>query len=145
MPTAAELAAARAQCGWRGLLVSPQRKPGRPLLYGTTTHFLEFFSMKSLRDLPTLREFTELSDESRRVAEAELGDVLPDMVTAPGPPEPPDPAVGGESVPYGEESEPFDPVPTEESPEPAAEEPWLENPLTEDPPIEEQPAADDEL
>jgi segregation and condensation protein B len=60
-------------------ILGKKDEPGRPLLYGTTTHFLEFFNMKSLRDLPTLREFTELSDESRRVAEAELGDVLPDM------------------------------------------------------------------
>jgi segregation and condensation protein B len=58
-------------------ILGKKDEPGRPLLYGTTTHFLEFFNMKSLKDLPTLREFTELSDESRRVAETELGDVLP--------------------------------------------------------------------
>jgi segregation and condensation protein B len=53
-------------------ILGKKDEPGRPLLYGTTTHFLEFFNMKSLKDLPTLREFTELSDESLRVAEAEL-------------------------------------------------------------------------
>jgi segregation and condensation protein B len=53
-------------------ILGKKDEPGRPLLYGTTTHFLEFFGLKSLRDLPTLREFTELSDDSRRVAEAEL-------------------------------------------------------------------------
>jgi segregation and condensation protein B len=53
-------------------------EPGRPLLYATTSQFLEFFGLKSLKDLPTLREFTELSDESRRAAEAELGEVLPE-------------------------------------------------------------------
>jgi segregation and condensation protein B len=53
-------------------ILGKKDEPGRPLLYGTTTHFLEFFNMKSLRDLPTLREFTELSDESHRIAEAEL-------------------------------------------------------------------------
>jgi segregation and condensation protein B len=69
-------------------ILGKKDEPGRPLLYGTTTHFLEFFNMKSLKDLPTLREFTELSDESLRVAEAELGDVLPGVVssTAPSPP-----------------------------------------------------------
>jgi segregation and condensation protein B len=76
-------------------ILGKKDEPGRPLLYGTTTHFLEFFNMKSLRDLPTLREFTELSDESRRVAEAELGDVLPDMNPAPsalrGPRDPAEP------------------------------------------------------
>jgi segregation and condensation protein B len=68
-------------------ILGKKDEPGRPLLYGTTTHFLEFFNLKSLKDLPTLREFTELSDESLRVAEAELGDVLPEPAssTAPSP------------------------------------------------------------
>jgi segregation and condensation protein B len=57
-------------------ILGKKDEPGRPLLYGTTSHFLEFFGLKSLRDLPTLREFTELSDDSLRVAEAELGDVV---------------------------------------------------------------------
>ena len=59
-------------------MLGKKDEPGRPILYGTTTQFLEFFGLKSLRDLPTLKEFTELSDESRRAAEAELGDVLPE-------------------------------------------------------------------
>jgi segregation and condensation protein B len=59
-------------------ILGKKDEPGRPLLYGTTTQFLEFFGLKSLKDLPTLKEFTELSDESRRVAEAELGEVLPE-------------------------------------------------------------------
>jgi segregation and condensation protein B len=58
-------------------ILGKKDEPGRPILYGTTTQFLEFFGLKSLKDLPTLKEFTELSDESRLVAEAELGDVLP--------------------------------------------------------------------
>jgi segregation and condensation protein B len=53
-------------------ILGKKDEPGRPLVYGTTTHFLEFFNMKSLKDLPTLREFTELSDESLQIAEAEL-------------------------------------------------------------------------
>jgi segregation and condensation protein B len=72
-------------------ILGKKDEPGRPLLYGTTTHFLEFFNMKSLRDLPTLREFTELSDESLRVAEAELGDVLPDVASTTSPPPEPSP------------------------------------------------------
>ncbi len=32
---------------------------GRPLIYGTTEKFLEIFGLKSLDDLPLLREFTE--------------------------------------------------------------------------------------
>lgn len=33
---------------------------GRPLLYGTTKFFLEFFSLNSLNDLPTLKQFEAL-------------------------------------------------------------------------------------
>lgn len=36
---------------------------GRPLIYGTTPDFLSFFGMQSLSELPTLREFTELTEE----------------------------------------------------------------------------------
>jgi segregation and condensation protein B len=58
-------------------ILGKKDEPGRPILYGTSTGFLELFSLKSLKDLPTLKEFTELNEESRRIAEAELGDVLP--------------------------------------------------------------------
>jgi segregation and condensation protein B len=37
--------------------------PGRPLLYGTTGEFLEFFGLNSLADLPTLKELSELPPE----------------------------------------------------------------------------------
>lgn len=37
---------------------------GRPLIYGTTRDFLEFFSLRDLSGLPTLREFSELVPES---------------------------------------------------------------------------------
>jgi len=36
---------------------------GRPLLYGTTREFLNYFGLKSLAELPTLKEFTELTEE----------------------------------------------------------------------------------
>jgi segregation and condensation protein B len=64
-------------------ILGKKDEPGRPLLYGTTNQFLEFFGLKSLKDLPTLKEFTELSEESRQVAEAELGAVLPEAGPAP--------------------------------------------------------------
>jgi segregation and condensation protein B len=57
-------------------ILGKRDEPGRPMIYGTTTAFLEFFGLKSLKDLPTLREFTELSEDSRRVAERELGEDL---------------------------------------------------------------------
>ena len=57
-------------------ILGKKDEPGRPILYGTTSTFLEFFGLKSLKDLPTLREFTELNEESRRTVEHELGEVL---------------------------------------------------------------------
>ena len=57
---------------------------GRPIIYGTTLHFLEFFGLKSLKDLPTLREFTELTDESRDAYEAEMGEPPNDGSTVQG-------------------------------------------------------------
>lgn len=42
----------------KGLIKIMGRKdiPGRPLVYGTTQAFLELFNLKSLSDLPTLKE-----------------------------------------------------------------------------------------
>jgi segregation and condensation protein B len=37
--------------------------PGRPLMYGTSRHFLELFGLQSLNDLPTLKEFSALDPE----------------------------------------------------------------------------------
>ncbi len=51
-------------------------EPGRPLLYGTTPHFLEFFGLPSLAELPTLREHAELSDESRELFERRMGESI---------------------------------------------------------------------
>ncbi|WP_022834992.1 SMC-Scp complex subunit ScpB [Salisaeta longa] len=36
---------------------------GRPLLYGTTDHFLEEFGLNDLGDLPTIREVREILDD----------------------------------------------------------------------------------
>lgn len=37
--------------------------PGKPLIYGTTRDFLEFFGLQDLAGLPTLKEFSEISVE----------------------------------------------------------------------------------
>ena len=37
-------------------VVGREEVPGRPLLYGTTREFLEHFGLKSLKDLPTIKE-----------------------------------------------------------------------------------------
>jgi segregation and condensation protein B len=52
-------------------ILGKKEEPGRPILYGTTREFLEFFALKDLASLPTLREFHELSRENREIVEKE--------------------------------------------------------------------------
>lgn len=52
-------------------IVGKKEEVGRPILYGTTREFLEFFALKDLSALPTLREFQELTEESREIVERE--------------------------------------------------------------------------
>ncbi|MCD6441592.1 MAG: SMC-Scp complex subunit ScpB [Candidatus Marinimicrobia bacterium] len=40
--------------------VGRQEGPGRPLLYATTPHFLKYFGLNSLHDLPKLKEIEEI-------------------------------------------------------------------------------------
>ncbi|MGD8605955.1 MAG: SMC-Scp complex subunit ScpB [Myxococcales bacterium] len=62
----------------RGLVKILGRKdePGRPLVYGTTPYFLEFFGLGSLRDLPTLQEFSDLTDEHKALFERKTGESI---------------------------------------------------------------------
>ena len=46
-------------------VLGKREEVGRPLLYGTTKEFLDFFSLADLRELPTLREYAELTQESQ--------------------------------------------------------------------------------
>jgi segregation and condensation protein B len=64
----------------RGLIriIGKKEEVGRPLLYGTTPEFLRVFSLRELNDLPTLREYAELSSEQQARVDAEHG-------AAPGP------------------------------------------------------------
>ena len=48
-------------------------EPGRPLVYGTTAQFLEFFGLGSLKDLPTLQEFSDLTDEHKALFQETTG------------------------------------------------------------------------
>jgi segregation and condensation protein B len=52
--------------------------PGKPLVYGTSTVFLEYFGLKKLSDLPSLQEFID-QEELEGAAEegTEEGDILP--------------------------------------------------------------------
>jgi segregation and condensation protein B len=63
-------------------ILGKKEEVGRPMLYGTTKEFLDFFSLGDLRELPTLREYSELTDESRQVMSARLGIDLDDTPRA---------------------------------------------------------------
>jgi segregation and condensation protein B len=62
-------------------ILGKREEVGRPLLYGTTREFLDFFSLNDLRELPTLREYSELTEESRGVV-AKMGMELPPVAPA---------------------------------------------------------------
>lgn len=52
-------------------IVGKKEEAGRPMLYGTTQEFLELFQLKSLKDLPTLKDFRELEEEFASKANAD--------------------------------------------------------------------------
>ena len=54
-------------------ILGKKDEAGRPILYGTTREFLEFFALKDLSSLPTLREFQELTQEHQEIVERETG------------------------------------------------------------------------
>ncbi|HTA21222.1 MAG TPA: SMC-Scp complex subunit ScpB, partial [Polyangia bacterium] len=78
---------------------------GRPMLYGTTPEFLRTFSLKDLSELPTLREFHELSEQQMASVDAQAP--LPEG------------AAGAESAPV---RSPFAPTPIDLAPVDQAEE-----------------------
>lgn len=47
--------------------------PGRPIVYGTSKYFLEFFSLESISSLPTLREIQELGKGMEEINSQEPG------------------------------------------------------------------------
>ncbi|HSG62172.1 MAG TPA: SMC-Scp complex subunit ScpB [Pseudomonadales bacterium] len=51
--------------------------PGRPAMYATTRHFLDYFNMQSLNQLPSLAEIRDLDKINR---ELDLDDTDPDTV-----------------------------------------------------------------
>ncbi|HWO09631.1 MAG TPA: SMC-Scp complex subunit ScpB [Polyangiaceae bacterium] len=58
-------------------MLGKKDEPGHPTLYGTTNEFLELLNLQSLKDLPTLREYTELSEESQRKFQEATGEAAP--------------------------------------------------------------------
>ena len=117
-------------------IVGKKDEPGRPLLYGTTLRFLEFFNLRSLRDLPTLRDFRELSEESKATLRSRLGEgqaeALGQEVLGFGPTaetEGEEPASDA-SVEVGEPAESSDALASED---PASDKPGGEEPTSEEP------------
>ena len=45
-------------------ILGRKEAPGRPILYGTTREFLEYFGLRDIESLPTLEEVTELLEEA---------------------------------------------------------------------------------
>ena len=70
--------------------------PGHPAMYGTTKQFLDYFSLKSLSDLPALSELRDLNTIGKEL-ELDLSDI-PELQLAPAN----DEATGSEEA--GEES-----------------------------------------
>jgi segregation and condensation protein B len=48
-------------------LLGRKNVPGRPIIYGTTQRFLEFFSLKDISSLPTIEEIGELAEHAGAV------------------------------------------------------------------------------
>ncbi len=73
----------------RGLvrIIGKKEEVGRPILYGTTPEFLRVFNLRELAELPTLREFYDLTAEDQSRVEAEHGPApeSPPSATSPKP------------------------------------------------------------
>ena len=52
-------------------ILGRQNVPGRPIIYGTTSKFLEFFGLKDISSLPTLEEIGEVAGFSTEVMETD--------------------------------------------------------------------------
>lgn len=84
-------------------IVGRKDEPGRPIMYGTTKHFLEHFGLRDLSELPPLQEFKELGegDQSSLLEEMMVGNT--DAEGA-GLVEAPESAVGEQLAVEGESS-----------------------------------------
>jgi segregation and condensation protein B len=58
-------------------IVGKKDVPGKPMMYGTTLDFLQYFGLKDLSALPTLKEFQEL-EAGEEVMEAVAGEAETD-------------------------------------------------------------------
>jgi len=81
-------------------IVGKKDVPGKPMLYGTTPEFLQYFGLKDLSALPTLKEFQELEAGEEVMEEVPVAggeDALPPDGTS-GEEPPPDEAAEARPV-----------------------------------------------
>lgn len=50
-------------------ILGRKEAPGRPLMYGTTKDFLQYFGLKDLSELPTLKDFQEVEPSTQSTTE----------------------------------------------------------------------------
>lgn len=91
--------------------------PGRPLLYETTSHFMEHFGLRTLDELPNANELrraaTAIAEANAPKTEAPAAEAKPDEAAAPEAPAEPAPEPPAETTPEPAPSESI-----ESSPEP---------------------------
>ena len=85
-------------------IVGKKDVPGKPMLYGTSTEFLEYFGLKDLSSLPTLKEFQELDagEDAMLPAAAATTDEADELLAAGAPVEGEDAPEDGENENAGE-------------------------------------------
>ena len=96
----------------RGLvrIIGKKEEVGRPILYGTTPEFLRIFNLRELAELPTLREFYDLTAEDQSRVEAEHGpgsEEPPPSATSPKPEVALSAVARGDLPPEPEETDPL--------------------------------------
>jgi segregation and condensation protein B len=52
-------------------IVGKKDEPGKPILYGTADSFLEVFNLRSLQDLPTLKDLAQIEEEMKQKSAGE--------------------------------------------------------------------------
>ena len=58
-----------------------KKEPGHPMIYGTTSEFLELFGLKNLTGLPSLREYAEIQgEEAPEMREEKVRESLSDVI-----------------------------------------------------------------
>ncbi len=88
-------------------IVGKKDVPGKPMMYGTTIEFLQYFGLKDLSALPTLKEFQELEAGEEVMEESPVGDEA--AGEAPGEQGSADNTVSEETQEAGEEAGPGGP------------------------------------